>query len=319
MPLTLPNLDDRTYANLAAEARALIPTYAPEWTNHNPSDPGITLLELFAYVTELLIYRVNRVTDANVVAFLRLINGPSWTPTPGRSLTEDVRDAVLQLRRPYRAVTSDDFESLVLAAGLGVARAHCMPRRELDSENELAHALDRPGHVSLIILPVSADVLPMPSAQLRQDVATFLDTRRLLTTRVHVVGPQYLGVKVRLTLVLKPDAVPTNIRSQSVAALRAFLDPLRGGPDHDGWPFGRSIYTSEIYELLDSQPGVDYVMQSSDQAGSPLPEVEPVPNDPSRVRLNGRGETEAVELRPNELVASQVEEADITTVPPVGQ
>ena len=46
MPIPLPNLDDWTYADLTAEARALIPSLCPEWTNHNPSDPGITLIEL---------------------------------------------------------------------------------------------------------------------------------------------------------------------------------------------------------------------------------------------------------------------------------
>jgi hypothetical protein len=197
---------------------------------------------------------------------------------------------------------------------LGVARAHCLPRRELDSENELAHALDRPGHVSVIILPQSADVLPIPSAQLRKDVASFLDPRRLLTTRVHVVGPHYLGVKVQLTLVLKPDAVPANVRRQAVAAVRDFLHPLRGGPNKDGWPFGRSVFTSEMYELLDKQSGVDYVIRSA-----PLPELETVPNDPARLRLNGLGDIEAVELHSNELAAAQVADADIKTVPPVSQ
>src|SRR2546422_2148405 len=153
MPLTLPNLDDRRYADLAAEARALIPTYAPEWTNHNPSDPGVTLLELFSYLAELLVYRVNRVTDANVLAFLRLINGPTWASTPGRSLTDEIRAAVLELRRPHRAVTCADFESLALAADPAVARARCLPRRNLESEDVLAHAVDRSGHVSLIVVP----------------------------------------------------------------------------------------------------------------------------------------------------------------------
>ena len=56
MPIQLPNLDNRQFTDLMEEALALIPTYAPEWTNHNPADPGITLLELFAYLTEMLIY-----------------------------------------------------------------------------------------------------------------------------------------------------------------------------------------------------------------------------------------------------------------------
>jgi len=71
MPLELPNLDDRTYEDLVAEALRLIPNYAPEWTNYNPSDPGITLIEMFAYLTEMLLYRQNRITDDNLRTFLR--------------------------------------------------------------------------------------------------------------------------------------------------------------------------------------------------------------------------------------------------------
>ena len=62
MPLQIPNLDDRNFTDLVEEARSMIPQYAPEWTNQNASDPGITLIELLAYVSEMLIYRLNRVT-----------------------------------------------------------------------------------------------------------------------------------------------------------------------------------------------------------------------------------------------------------------
>ena len=54
MPLTAPNLDDRRFDDLVAEARALIPRYTPEWTNHNESDPGIAIMQLFAWFTDLL-------------------------------------------------------------------------------------------------------------------------------------------------------------------------------------------------------------------------------------------------------------------------
>ena len=55
-----PNLDDRTWQDLVDEMRALIPTYAPQWTDHNPSDLGITLIELFAWLAEGVIYRLNQ-------------------------------------------------------------------------------------------------------------------------------------------------------------------------------------------------------------------------------------------------------------------
>jgi hypothetical protein len=56
MPLPVPNLDDRTFDRLVDEARRRIPVYAPEWTDHNVHDPGITFLELFAWLTEMQLY-----------------------------------------------------------------------------------------------------------------------------------------------------------------------------------------------------------------------------------------------------------------------
>ena len=73
MPIKPPNLDDRRYAEIVAEARALIPQYCPEWSNFSPADPGITLVQLFAWMTELIIYRLNRVPDKTYVHFLNFI------------------------------------------------------------------------------------------------------------------------------------------------------------------------------------------------------------------------------------------------------
>ena len=68
-----PDLDDRTWQDIVDEARALIPKYAPQWTDHNPSDLGITLIELFAWLVEGLTYRLNRVPEKNYIAFLNLL------------------------------------------------------------------------------------------------------------------------------------------------------------------------------------------------------------------------------------------------------
>ena len=74
MPLPVPNLDDlRFQRDLVDEARRRIVHYCPEWTEYNLSDPGITLIELFAWMTELIVYRLNRVPDKNYVEFLNLL------------------------------------------------------------------------------------------------------------------------------------------------------------------------------------------------------------------------------------------------------
>lgn len=73
MGLEAPRLDDRSYQDLVEEALRRIPVYAPEWTDHNPSDPGIALLELFAWMTDIVLYRLNRVPDRHFIKFMELI------------------------------------------------------------------------------------------------------------------------------------------------------------------------------------------------------------------------------------------------------
>lgn len=73
MILPIPNLDDRTFAQLVDEARKLIPVHAPRWTDHNLSDPGMTLVELFAWLTEMQLYHLNVVTDAHLLKYLALL------------------------------------------------------------------------------------------------------------------------------------------------------------------------------------------------------------------------------------------------------
>ena len=88
--LRLPEiqLDDRRFQDLVSEARLKINRACPEWTEHNVSDPGITLIELFAWMTEMTIYRLNRVPDKLHVALLDLLgiqlDGPSAARTDVR-------------------------------------------------------------------------------------------------------------------------------------------------------------------------------------------------------------------------------------------
>jgi predicted phage baseplate assembly protein len=73
MPLPTPQLDDRRFQDIVDQAKSLIPQYCPEWTDHNVSDPGVALIELFAWMTDMLLYRVNQVPDKMYTAFLELI------------------------------------------------------------------------------------------------------------------------------------------------------------------------------------------------------------------------------------------------------
>jgi predicted phage baseplate assembly protein len=81
MALLVPNLDDRRFQDLVDDAKRQIARLCPEWTDHNVSDPGVTLIELFAHMTDQLIYRLNRVPDRQYVTFLDLLGVRLFPPT----------------------------------------------------------------------------------------------------------------------------------------------------------------------------------------------------------------------------------------------
>ncbi|MDA8219107.1 MAG: putative baseplate assembly protein, partial [Dehalococcoidales bacterium] len=100
MSLPAPNLDDRHFQDIVDEARRLIPRYCPRWTDHNLSDPGITLVELFAWMTDLTLYRLNQVPDRHYIKFLELIGVRRLPPRPARA------DVIFRLTAPQpEAVT----------------------------------------------------------------------------------------------------------------------------------------------------------------------------------------------------------------------
>lgn len=252
MPIPLPELDDRPYPELVTEAQALIPTLYPAWTNHNPTDPGIALVELLAWLTEMVLYRVNQVPDANYWTFLKLLNDKkSFKSPPEDDLEAAIHQTIRELRTPYRAVTREDFEYLALTQWPEkdqIRRAHCIPQRNLEAHDPTAEA---PGHVSLVVVPSSPET--------REKLWEFLEERRLLTMRHHVVEPTYINIKIDAELFLRADARPEDALRQAVRALHSFFGRSDGAEAQTDWPFGRNVYISEIYAVLNQLPLVDYV------------------------------------------------------------
>ena len=88
MSLPVPGLDDKTFNEIVDEARSLIPRYYPEWTDHNVHDPGITFIELFAWLAEMQIYQLDQITDRNYKKFLKLLN---YYPSDIQPASVDIR------------------------------------------------------------------------------------------------------------------------------------------------------------------------------------------------------------------------------------
>src|SRR5262245_16343318 len=131
MPLPTPNLDDlRFQSDLVDEARRRIIRYCPEWTDYNLSDPGITLIELFAWMTERIVYRLNRVPDKNYIKFLELL-GTQLQPASSSRV-----ELTFRLSAPF-PVNPEEEMSTIVPQGLEVAT------QQTDEEKEVIFTTDK--------------------------------------------------------------------------------------------------------------------------------------------------------------------------------
>jgi hypothetical protein len=163
-------------------------------------------------------------------------------------------------RTLWRSVTESDFAQIALdTPELDLARAICVPEMDLSASDPFAA---RPGHVSVIIVPDDDTVdRPEPSAEYLEKTWNHLDTRRVITCRHHVVGPAYTEVKTEAEVMRTARSQTGKVQEKIQENLRAFFHPLTGGPDgkKKGWPFGRDIYASEVYQVIENTEGVDHV------------------------------------------------------------
>ena len=123
-----------------------------------------------------------------------------------------------------------------------------------------------PGGVRVLVVPnapntdgrvVLGDLVP--SQDTLERIASRLDEVRLIGARVAVEPPRYLGVTVVGRLVARPRNSVARIQTEALDALYAYLNPLTGGPDRNGWPFGRSVHAGEVFAVLQNIRGVEVV------------------------------------------------------------
>jgi hypothetical protein len=155
-----------------------------------------------------------------------------------------------------RAVTPADFEALAIEASRQVAKAHCVPDRNDAGNGET-------GWVSIYIVPDSTDPQPMPTLELRRTVETYLLDRVVVTlrdlNRIFVGPPTYVVVSVEATVFAVSLDKIGEAEDAVRQTLKSFLHPLTGGPDANGWDFGRELAASDLYAVLEDLPTVDHI------------------------------------------------------------
>jgi hypothetical protein len=172
------------------------------------------------------------------------------------SIDEATGRAIDLLNSTTRAVTLADYESLAMKTpGARIARVDARANQHPDFA-----CLKAPGVVSLVVVPDQRGGKPVPAQGLLEDVAAYLNPRRVIGTRLFVTGPQYLSVTVRATVKALSGTNKTNLKSAIVEGLDQLFDPISGGPNKTGWPFGRDVYRSEVMQTIDEIAGVDHVI-----------------------------------------------------------
>ena len=181
-------------------------------------------------------------------------------PASGGVEGEDIEAAKVRgpiaLRTLGRAVTAEDYEQLAREAAPNVARVKCV------AAGEGAEA----GGVRVLVVPAVADVaglidfeqLILPD-EMGERIRAYLDERRTIGARVLVEAPSYQGVTVVARLKARPRVDPARLQDQAVEALYRYFSPLAGGPDGDGWPFGRPVHVGEVYGVLQRLRGTELV------------------------------------------------------------
>jgi predicted phage baseplate assembly protein len=228
-------------------------------------------------------YRSTRAEEGNLIAgsVRKLADTTHNRTIPGFDLS-NARSQLASITNPVPAVGGSAAESLVHAEGRAFESIATTPRaatledfdrlaRETPG-TQLARVLPRAnvhnsfpcltasGIVTVVILPYLPKGRPTPSSGLRRAVAAYLSRRRVIGSRVEVVGPVYREVGVRAKVQSCPGVNRGELKQGIVARLNEFFDPLVGGPDHAGWTLGRDVYRSEVLQVIDETTGVDYVI-----------------------------------------------------------
>jgi predicted phage baseplate assembly protein len=187
----------------------------------------------------------------------------SLAGAPAETLDGAATRAIKMLNQTNRAVTLKDYERLALATpGTQLARAEARPNRHPSFP-----CLKATGLITLVVLPNMPVARPTPSAGLKRAVSSYLQNKRVIGTRVVVVGPDYLEISVLAKVKAFAGVARGNLQQNIVAALNNFLNPLTGGPQGTGWPLGRDLYRSEVMQLIDQIVGVDNVVSLELAAG----------------------------------------------------
>ncbi len=183
------------------------------------------------------------------------------------------------LRSRERAVTESDFEFLARQAlPVSIGRVKCLQPIPAEAGKIV------PGQVYVLVVPriaraddyIAPEQLELDPEEMKR-LTAFLDERRLLTTRMDIRAPVYMWVAVKVKLKISPGAKRESVEKAIKTRLNRFINPLTGGPEGKGWPFGRDLFVSDVYQCLQGLENVQFVRNIEMYNARPGGEPEGMP------------------------------------------
>jgi hypothetical protein len=282
MQIQFPDLATRTYKDILEEMISTIPKYSEEWTNYNPSDPGIMILETLAWIFDATFYRINMIPEESYINFMTLIAGARGDEVDkqleilkkdpnsdryhieileylkeiegskkrgqkNKNIMEMKAVALRFINSKYRAITEEDFRSLAIEA----------TEKNHENDPKVKRVEINKGPEGRIDITIISDQLDKYD-ELKKIVKDYLEPRKLLCTKINVTEPDYSPVNIYIEVVCllntRQDMTADRIRKN----ILEFLDPLKGGDDKKGWGYGRPLTVFELYHIVEETEGVDH-------------------------------------------------------------
>lgn len=254
MGLNIPNLDKKDFDIRLQEAIAKLPAYSKEWTEYNLSDPGITIVELLAWLSDINSYKLNRIRKEHEEALLKLLVGIDANKDKEE---DDKIDSFSKLEQEllstYKAVTLKDYENIILE-NEEIIRA----KASVDKKENI---------VTIIVVPKISSILKdteniedehSEASELLKKLKEHIEPRLLLTTKVKIAYPEYTSVNTNIVIQTQYQDTLV-LKNLIISKLQEFFNSTFGIKQRAAWEFGKNIKIPDIYFLLNEIEGIDII------------------------------------------------------------
>jgi predicted phage baseplate assembly protein len=214
-------------------------------------------------------------------------------PATGGLDAETIESAMMRapalLRSRERAVTEADYEFLAREAlPAAIGRVKCLQPLPVEAGRII------PGLIYVLVIPrvshpegfIAPELLRLKPEEVKA-LTEYLDERRLLTVALDIREPAYHWVSVKVKLRASPGTDPGRVKTEVLKRLHGFLNPLTGGTDGEGWPFGRHLFASDIYQCLQGIPNVQFIRSAEMYSAKPGGEAQGSPLEILEVLAHG--------------------------------